>query len=297
MDIDPGLRFAAVDLGTSSIDVELTDGRLRPVAAYAEPADIRSGPEAILRRLGEILTGFSAGGAYERLTGLGVGLPGPVKYPDGVPVSPPTMPGWDRYPVREVLSREHRCPAAVDSDATVMGIGERHGGVARLVDDLLFLKVGTGISCGIHVAGRVYRGSDGYAGNIGHIQVDTHGPVCACGNVGCLDAVFSGAAPARGGARWIGGVLAGLVTFINPSMIVVGGGLAGPGGIPVAEIRAVACRRPLPLATRNLTVVVSTLGRRAGLVGAAVLASEVAYRRPPDATVARWSSVCSVRSR
>jgi predicted NBD/HSP70 family sugar kinase len=233
---------------------------VRPVAACTELADIRSGPEAVLRRLNEILTGFNADGVYERLTALGIGLPGPVKFPDGVPVSPPTMPGWDRYPVREVLSREHRCPAAVDSDATVMGIGERHGGVAQLIDDLLFLKIGTGISCGIHVAGRVYRGSDGYAGNIGHIQVDTHGPVCACGNVGCLDAVFSGAALTRDaaaaareggspvlverlvatnavtvrdvadgaaggdaacirlirdGARWIGSVLAGLVTFIT----------------------------------------------------------------------------------
>jgi glucokinase-like ROK family protein len=325
VELDPGLRFAAVDLGASSIDVEITDGRLEPVAAYAEPADIRSGPKAILHRLNEILAKFQAEGAYERLAAIGIGVPGPVSFRDGVPVSPPIMPGWDQFPVREVLSREHGCPAVVDNDVNIMGIGERYGGVAHSVDNLLFVKIGTGIGCGIYLGGEVYRGTDGCAGDIGHIQVDAHGPVCPCGNVGCLEALFGGAALARdataaaragtspalaerlaaGGAvtardvadgaaegdvacirlirdggRRVGGVLAGLVSFINPSMIVIGGGLAGLGHILLAEIRSVVYRRSLPLATGNLPVVLSELGPRAGVVGAAVLASEVAYRRP-----------------
>ena len=325
VELNPGLRFAAVDLGASSIDVEITDGRLEPVAAYAEPADIRSGPKAILHRLNEILAKFHADGAYDRLAAMGVGVPGPVSFRDGVPVSPPIMPGWDRYPVREVLSREHGCPVAVDNDVNIMSIGERYGGVAHSVDNLLFVKIGTGIGCGIYLDGEVYRGSDGCAGDIGHIQVDAQGPVCSCGNVGCLEALFGGAALARDataaaragtspalaerlsdgravtakdvadgaaegdvvcirlirdGGRRIGGVLAGLVSFINPSMIVIGGGLAGLGHILLAEIRSVVYRRSLPLATGNLPVVLSELGPRAGVVGAAVLASEVAYRQP-----------------
>jgi len=325
VELNPGLRLAAVDLGASSIDVEITDGRLEPVAAYAEPADIRSGPKAILHRLNEILAKFQAEGAFERLTAMGVGVPGPVSFRDGVPVSPPIMPGWDRYPVREVLGREHGCPVVVDNDVNIMSIGERYGGVAHSVDDLLFVKIGTGIGCGIYLNGEVYRGTDGCAGDIGHIQVDAHGPVCSCGNVGCLEALFGGAALARDataaaragtspalaerltasagvtardvadgaaegdvacirlirdGGRRVGGVLAGLVSFINPSMIVIGGGLAGLGHILLAEIRSVVYRRSLPLATGNLPVVLSELGPRAGVVGAAVLASEVAYRQP-----------------
>jgi glucokinase-like ROK family protein len=325
VELNRELRFAAVDLGASSIDVEITDGRLEPVAAYAEPADIRSGPKVILHRLNEILAKFKVDGAYQRLHAIGIGVPGPVSFRDGVPVSPPIMPGWDRYPVRELLGRDHACPVVVDNDVNIMAIGERYGGVAHSVDNLLFVKVGTGIGCGIYLHGEVYRGTDGCAGDIGHIQVDSHGPVCSCGNVGCLEALFGGAALARSattaarsgaspalaerlaaagavtardvaegvaegdvtciglvrdGGRRVGTVLAGLVSFINPSMIVIGGGLAGLGHILLAEIRSVVYRRSLPLATGNLPVVLSELGPRAGVVGAAVLASELAYGQP-----------------
>ena len=192
VELNPELRFAAVDLGASSIDVEITDGRLEPVTAYGEPADIRSGPKVILQRVNEILHKFRAEGSFERLHAIGIGVPGPVSFRDGVPVSPPIMPGWDRYPVREVLGREFDCPVVVDNDVNIMSIGERYGGVAHSVDNLLFLKVGTGIGCGIYLDGEVYRGTDGCAGDIGHIQVDSHGPVCSCGNVGCLEALFGG---------------------------------------------------------------------------------------------------------
>jgi glucokinase-like ROK family protein len=324
VELNPGLRFAAVDLGASSIDVEVTNGRLEPVTAYAEPADIRSGPRAILQRVNEMLAKAKTDGAYERLDAIGIGVPGPVSFRDGVPVSPPIMPGWDRFPVREVLTREHGCPAVVDNDVNIMAIGERHGGVAHSVDDFLFVKIGTGIGCGIHLSGDVYRGTDGCAGDIGHIQVDAHGPVCSCGNVGCLEAMFSGAALAReaaaaartgaspalaerlaasgavtardvaegagegdiaciklirDGGRRVGSVLASLVSFANPSMIVIGGGLAQLGHILLAEIRSVVYRRSLPLATGNLPVVLSELGPRAGVTGAAVLASDVGFEQ------------------
>jgi glucokinase-like ROK family protein len=324
VELNPRLRFAAVDLGASSVDVEVTNGRLEPVAAYAEAADIRSGPKAILQRVNELLAKAKVDGAYEKLDAVGIGVPGPVSFRDGVPVSPPIMPGWDRFPVRELLTREHGCPAVVDNDVNIMAVGERHGGVAHSVDDFLYVKIGTGIGCGIYLSGDVYRGTDGCAGDIGHIQVDSHGPMCSCGNVGCLEALFSGAALAkdatlaarngsspalaerfatngtvtardvaeaasegdvtcirliRDGGRRVGGVLAGLVSFANPSMIVIGGGLAHLGHILLAEIRSVVYRRSLPLATGNLPVVLSELGPRAGVTGAAVLASDVAFEQ------------------
>jgi glucokinase-like ROK family protein len=324
VELQPRLRFAAVDLGASSIDIEVTNGRLEPVAAYRESADIRSGPKAILHRVNELLAKARTDGAFDRLDAVGIGVPGPVSFRDGVPVSPPIMPGWDRYPVRELLAREHGCPAVVDNDVNIMAIGERHGGVAHSVDDFLFVKIGTGIGCGIHLGGGVYRGVDGCAGDIGHIQVDAHGPMCSCGNAGCLEALFSGAALARDagaaarsgespalaeryalhgeigardvadgaaegdvtcirlirdGGRRVGATLATLVSFANPSMIVIGGGLAQLGHILLAEIRSVVYRRSLPLATGNLPVVLSELGARAGVSGAAVLASDTAFEQ------------------
>ncbi|HEX5540394.1 MAG TPA: ROK family protein [Micromonospora sp.] len=330
--LNPDLRFAAIDLGASSIDVEITNGQLEPLAAYAEPADIRSGPKVILHRVNELLAKAKADGAYGRLDAIGIGVPGPVSYRDGVPVSPPIMPGWDRFPVRELLTREHGCPAVVDNDVNIMAIGERHGGVAHSVDDFLFVKIGTGVGCGIYLAGDVYRGIDGCAGDIGHIQVDANGPACSCGNVGCLESLFSGVALAkdataaarsgesralaerfaaagvltarevaeaaaegdvtcikliRDGGRRLGGVLASLVNFANPSMIVIGGGLARLGHVLLAEIRSVVYRRSLPLATGNLPVVLSELGARAGVAGAAVLASDLAFEQ---ASLAREGS-------
>ncbi|NUO60469.1 MAG: ROK family transcriptional regulator [Hamadaea sp.] len=324
VELNPSIRYAGVDLGATSIDVEITDGRLEPVAAYSEPADIRSGPKVILHRVTELLAKAKAEGSFTHLDGIGIGVPGPVSFRDGIPVSPPIMPGWDRYPVRELLTREYGCPAVVDNDVNIMAVGERHGGVAHSVDNFLFVKIGTGIGCGIYLNGEVYRGSDGCAGDIGHIQVDPAGPVCTCGNHGCLEAVFSGGALAReataaarsgaspalaerlaangvvtaldvaagaaegdvacmqlirDGSRRVGAVLASLVSFVNPSLIVIGGGLAQLGHVMLAEIRSVVYKRSLPLATGNLPLVLSELGSRAGVAGAALLASEIAFEQ------------------
>ncbi|MFF2521375.1 ROK family protein [Streptomyces liangshanensis] len=318
----PGLRFAAVDLGASSIDIEITDGGLDPVASCSEVADIRSGPVAVLDRVSELLGGMRERGHYTRLDAIGIGLPGPVSFREGVPVSPPIMAGWNRYPVRDTLARAHDCPVVVDNDVNVMALGEQHSGVARTVEHLLFVKIGSGIGSGVQHHGHIYRGAAGAAGDIGHIQVESDGPVCSCGNFGCLEAYFGGTALARdataaardgrspaladrlaergeltavdvgecaaggdstcvtlirdGGHR-VGQVLATLVSFMNPSMIVIGGGLSGLGYVLLSEIRSVVYKRSLPLATGNLPIVMSELGPRAGVVGAALLASELSY--------------------
>ncbi|WP_328323051.1 MULTISPECIES: ROK family transcriptional regulator [unclassified Streptomyces] len=323
--LDPGLRFAAIDLDARSIGVEVTDGCLRAVASYSEHCDIRTGPVNVLGRATQILEKMRAQGHFTQLDAIGIGLPGPVSFREGIPVSPPIMPGWDRHPVRDVLSGRHGCPVAVDNDVNVMTLGEQHSGVARTVDNLIFVKIGSGVGCGVQIAGRIYRGAEGCAGDIGHIQVDTDGPVCSCGNVGCLEALFSqealtrhaesaadnggshllmevleakgsltsrdvadGAAAGdavcigivRAGGRRVGQVLAGLVSFMNPSLIVIGGDLADLGHILLAELRSVVYQRSLPLATGDLPIVLSELGARAGVVGAAVLASELAYGSP-----------------
>ncbi|WP_329459332.1 ROK family transcriptional regulator [Streptomyces sp. NBC_01497] len=321
--LDPGLRFAAVDLGVGSVDIEITDGSLSTVAALSEETDILAGPDAVLAHVGELLRTLREAGHYERLDALGIGLPGPVSFREGIPVSPPIMAGWNRFPVRDTLARDHGCPVVVDNDVNVMAIGEKHAGAATTVEHLLFVKIGSGIGSGVQVHGRIYRGAEGCAGDIGHIQVDGDGPVCACGNSGCLEAYFGGTALARDataaarsgrseqlaerlgtrgaltavdvgacaaagdavsvglirdGGRRVGQVLATVVSFMNPSMIVIGGGLAGLGHVLLAEIRSVVYKRSLPLATGNLPIVMSTLGPRAGVVGAAFLASDACFR-------------------
>lgn len=323
--LEPSLRFVGVDLGATSLTVEVADAHLNPIVSHEEPSDIREGPRTVLRRVCEVVAKLGAEGHLETPAAIGIGVPGPVSFRDGVPVSPPIMPGWDRFPVRETLAREFGCPVVVDNDVNIMTLGERHGGVARNVENVLFVKVGTGVGAGMVVHGEVYRGTDGCAGDIGHVQTEPDGNLCPCGNFGCLEALFGGAALARdataaaragasralaerlaargvlsavdvgeaaaegdptciglirSGGQRIGTVLAGLVSFFNPGIIVIGGGLAGLGHLLLAEIRSVVYRRSLPLATGNMPVVLSEMGPRAGVLGAALLASDLIYALP-----------------
>jgi len=332
------LRFVGIDIGATSIDVAITDGELRLLGHGAQPTDVRSGPNAVLEQALDLVAKVRAEltGPVEDLAGVGVGVPGPVSQGEGALVAPPIMPGWSHFPLRDMLGAALGAPVMVDNDVNIMTLGELHAGTARSVQDLLFVKVGTGIGCGIVVGGDVYRGVTGSAGDIGHIQVDDNGPVCSCGNTGCLEACFGGAALAReaeaaartGRSPWLadrlaqllagsgepgvsgpsigltardvgaaaaagdpvavqlvrqgghrlGRVLASLVSFFNPALVVIGGGVAGLGHPLLAEIRSVVYRRSLPLATGNLPIVLSELGGTAGVVGAARLVSDSVFK-------------------
>jgi glucokinase-like ROK family protein len=321
------LRFVGVDIGATSIDVAITDGELRLLTRVSAPADVREGPNTVLDQVLELVGKARADGIAPDVHGVGVGVPGPVSQRDGAPVVPPIMPGWNHFPVRDALGAALGAPVMVDNDVNIMALGELHAGTARSVRDLLFVKVGTGIGCGIVVGGEVYRGVTGCAGDIGHIQVEDAGatapPVCSCGNAGCLEAWFGGAALARdaeaaarsGRSTWLaerlaareaegatltaadvgaaaeagdpvavgmvrdgghrlGQVLASLVSFFNPGLVVIGGGVAGLGHSLLAEVRSVVYRRSLPLATGNLPIVLSELAGTAGVIGAARLVSD-----------------------
>jgi predicted NBD/HSP70 family sugar kinase len=240
--------------------------------------------------------------------GIGIGVPGPVEHATGRPRNPPIMPGWDGYPVPERFADRYGVPVLVDNDVNIMALGE-HWTQWPDVDHLLFIKVGTGIGCGIVVDGRIHRGAEGAAGDIGHIRVaaDAKGEptTCSCGNIGCLEALAGGGAMAarlrtegfdaadsravvelarageapavrlvRESGRLIGEVLAALVNLYNPSVIVIGGDVAEAHEQLLAGVREVVYQRSLPLATRHLRIVRSQLADRAGVIGAAVMVIE-----------------------
>ena len=321
----PDLRFLGIDIGATSVDVALTDGELRVLGHLSQPCDVRSGPTAVLDVVVDLAAKLRSEGGGLEIFGAGVGVPGPVSFREGAPVVPPLMPGWHHMPIRDLLSQELGCPVVVDNDVNIMAMGERQAGVARGAEDFLFIKLGTGIGCGVVLAGRVHRGVSGSAGDIGHIRIEDDGPTCACGNTGCLEAFFGGAALAReataaakehrspilserlaaghslsavdvgiaagagdacaiemvrDGGRRLGQVIAGLVSFVNPGLVVIGGGVAGLGHTLLAEVRSVVYRRSLPLATENLAIVLSELGGLAGVVGGARLASDIVFEAP-----------------
>src|ERR687890_172793 len=189
----------AVDLGVTSVDVAVTDLSAQVLATVGHPIDIADGPGPVLTevdRLAQCLLD-EAGLEPVDVCAVGVGVPGPVEHSSGRPLHPPIMPGWHDFPIPSAFGR-YECPVYVDNDVNVMALGEI--GVGGSVQDLLVVKVGTGIGCGVIVDGRVYRGAQGSAGDIRHIYVaqpDGRTVTCRCGQENCLEAIAGGGALLR----------------------------------------------------------------------------------------------------
>jgi glucokinase-like ROK family protein len=332
------LRFCAdagyllvADLGATSIDVAVADLGGDILAHLAEPADISAGPDVVLARVETLFEeALRQAGPPGVLWGIGIGVPGPVEFETGRPISPPIMPGWDDYRVRGRFA-PYGVPVWVDNDVNVMALGELTAGIGRGLENFVFVKIGTGIGAGIIVRGEIHRGAQGCAGDIGHIQIAADREViCRCGNVNCLEAHAGGAALARDGeaaaregrspflraileetgsldaadvargathgdvasvelianaGQLVGQAVAAIVNFFNPSLIVIGGGVAGAGDTLLATIRQTVYRRSLPLSTRDLGVHRSTLRDRAGVVGAATMVANELFA---PAFMSRW---------
>ena len=326
-------HLLVADLGATSIDVAVTtlDGRI--LAHIDEPADIASGPDVILGRVDELFGELRTPRRRlpGRLWGVGIGVPGPVEFRAGRPISPSIMPGWDDYPVRERFASSHGAPVWVDNDVNVLALGEWRAGVAAGHDNVVVVKIGTGIGAGIIGDGRLHRGAQGSAGDVGHIHVsDDRTVVCRCGNTGCLEALAGGEAIGRDGeaaaragrsprlaavldgrgsvtaqdvaqaasfgdpvavellqvaGRRVGLMLASIVNFFNPSLVVIGGGVALSGDVLLAAIREVVYGRGLPLATRDLLIQRSSLGSLAGVIGGSAMVVDQLFARE---SLARW---------
>jgi len=189
-----------IDIGATSLEIALADVNGSILKRVMEPADVRQPPEDVLGRCSVLILEMAVaqGILPEQILGIGVGVPGPVNFARGVLVAPPLMPDWENYPIRNFFKETFTSAfVAVDNDVNIMALGEQHSGDAADVDHFLVIKIGTGIGCGIMASRKVHRGSNGSAGDIGHICVDKQGPICRCGNRGCLEAMAAGPAIAE----------------------------------------------------------------------------------------------------
>lgn len=303
---DAGLVLAA-ELGATHVRAAITNLDAEVLSDVHEEIGAADGPEQVLglvnERFQDLLreSGRSAGDLF----GVGIGVAAPVEFAAGRPVNPPIMPGWDRFELGSWMGQRWHVPALVDNEANMMAIGE-HATTWSGVRELMCIKVATGIGCGIISDGRIHRGAQGAAGDIGHIRVIGHDEViCHCGNTGCLEAVAGGEALARTlslqgipaatsrdvvrlvregrreaialvreSGRLLGQALAGAVNLLNPSVIVIGGDLADAEEQLFAGVRETVYQRSLPLATNQLRIVPSELSDRAAVIGAAVTVIE-----------------------
>lgn len=306
----PGARVVvAADFGASHARAAVTDLGGAVLADRAEERSISEGPESAMTWLLDTTESLlhELGREKSDVVGVGIGLPGPVEFSTGRPVNPPIMPGWDKFDVPAAVHTRFTAPVLVDNDVNIMALGERSASWSD-ANDLLFVKVATGIGAGIISGGSLRRGSQGAAGDIGHIAVArVPDAPCSCGNRGCLEAVASskalvaslrgdgieartandvvalvksGSVPAiqavRQAGRDLGEVLSACVSLINPSVIVIGGSMAQAAEQLVAGVREVVYARSIPLSTEHLTIAPARTGRDAAILGAAQLAIDSA---------------------
>ena len=308
--LEPGARvLLAVDCGARHQSVAVCDLSAGILIHDRQRLSIAEGPDVVLGHVlatTELLLA-TIGRPATDIVGVGIGLPGPVEHATGRPLHPPIMAGWDGVDVAGWMTARLGAPVVVDNDVNIMALGERTVALPG-VDDLLFVKVATGIGAGVISGGDLQRGSRGTAGDLGHVRVASGAGVrCDCGKEGCLEAVASGGALARrlgvataedvaalvsrgdaratdavrAAGRDLGEVLLACVSLIDPAVIVIGSTLAIPELIDgVADVLHDAA---LPEPARSVTVVRSAAGDRAGVIGAATLARERA-RSPQGVT-------------
>jgi len=317
----------AIDMGATHMSIALADFTARIHQETNFPIDIKDGPEVCLAKADQNLQKLLEEQTLpiSHLSAIGIGVPGPVITEAGMVIAPPIMPGWDRYPIRARLEKMWEHPVTLNNDAELGALGEWAYGAGRGEKNIAYIKVGSGIGAGLILNQQIYGGTMGAAGEIGHLTIDENGPLCDCGNHGCLEAFAGGHAIAKQGqslarsgkrtlladipvekitayevaeaakqgdlyaqeilrkaGTHVGIAIAGLINLFNPSVVIIGGGVAQVGDIITAPIRQAVRERAMHASEQSVRITTGMLGRRSVLIGATVQAVNVAIHAAAD---------------
>jgi glucokinase len=295
------------DVGGSTLRVALASrgGRLlaRQTFSHAQP-DPNETVATIARTVREL-----SERADVELSAVGAAVPGPLDPQRGIIEFSPNL-GWHDFPFVENLFARLGVPVKIDDDANCAALGEQWLGAGKGVRDFLYMIVGTGIGAGLILDGKLYRGARGFAGELGHTTIVPDGPICSCGNRGCVEALAAGPAIvarmknlranvkedltardvialARAGdtlalqaiteaGEYLGIALANATNLLNPEMIALGGGVAlDAGELLLTPARRMMRQRALEANANSVRIVPGELNVDAGLLGAARLAWEM----------------------
>jgi len=309
---------AGVDLGGTKIYTVLASSRGEVLAERKIPTEAEKGLQHVIARILESVEQVKRDAPPSfRLRALALGAPGPLDSSRGIIHFAPNL-NWHNVPIRAILEEKTGFRVLLDNDANLAALGEHLYGAGRGADNMVFITISTGVGGGLILDGKLYRGSAGGAGEIGHMTVLPGGPRCSCGNRGCLEALSSGTAIARaagklvaggggqeilaaaggdpgkisaavvaaaaaqgvpgavsiiaGAARYLGIGVANLVNLLNPSHVVLGGGVMAAGELIWEGVRREVRARSLAAARLGLRLVPAELGGRAGAMGAVALA-------------------------
>ena len=302
---DPAQVVVGIDFGHSHIGVAVADLGHNVLAERREDLDVNREAVAALDSAARMFAEVLARAGLERgsVLGAGIGIPGPVDLAHGTAGSATILPGWVGLRIASEMEQRLGVPVEIENDANLGALAELTWGAGRDCSNFAYIKAATGIGAGIVVDGRLLRGATGTAGEVGHTTLDEAGPLCYCGNRGCLETVASGPAivdlvglvdgerPSLGrvielaaagdlrcrraiadAGRQIGVAVAGLCNIVNPERVIVGGLLSRAGEVLLRPMRDSIRRHAVQAAAATLDVRAAVFVERAELLGALALA-------------------------
>jgi predicted NBD/HSP70 family sugar kinase len=292
-----------IDFGHSHVRVAVADLAHTVLAEAEEHLDVDHEADEGVALAGRLVRRLldEVRVAADSVTGVGMGLPGPLRRDSGEVGDSAILPGWIGARPEALMEAELGLPVRVENDANLGALAEIVWGAGRDCTDLVYVKVATGVGAGLVLNGRLYHGAGGTAGEIGHVTIDDGGPVCRCGNRGCLEA-FAGAeaileplrrrhgdrltlrqvvVQAQAGdvgcrrviadaGRALGRAVAGTCNLLSPERVLVGGELAQAGDLLLESVREAVGRSAIA-ATREVPIHAGVLGERAEVLGAVAL--------------------------
>jgi glucokinase-like ROK family protein len=306
-----------IDFGHSHLRVALADLSHTVLAEAERALDVDGsageGLDAAADLVHEVLA--DAGVPRDRVINVGMGIPGPINHRTGIVGSTTILPGWADVAVGQEMEHRLGLPVVVENDANLGALGEALFGAGRDAQEIVYLKVSSGIGAGMIVGGRIHHGAGGTAGEIGHVLVNEDGHVCRCGNRGCLETVAATRGLleqlsrthgtdltiedviglARGGdpgcrrviadaGHHIGQAVAMLCNLLNPARIIVGGDLSAAEELLLDPLRGALRRYAIPSAAEDVVISTGSLGEQAEVRGAVALAIGEADRPLMQAT-------------
>jgi glucokinase len=312
--------YAGIDIGGTNIKYGLMDQRGKVLFREQKPTMADKGADPLMHMIANLSESLLCHAAEEdfEVKWLGVGTPGAVDWKSGKVIGvSPNIAGWQGMEIGQILRDRLNMPVFVDNDVNAMALAEARFGAALGYKSVVCVAIGTGVGGGILFDGRLWRGANHAAGEIGHVTINPGGPKCRCGSNGCIEAYCNSTAIiARTNAKLSKGLtpafeevldgsmsnmsikklfaaarknddialgviqetaeylaigIANVVNFLNPEIVVLGGGVADGGGGFVEAVAAEVRKRALSPAAENVRITRATLGNDAGFIGAGIL--------------------------
>ena len=182
-----------IDVGGTNVKIALVDDKGSILYSNSVPTRAEMGYEYTVNNIKQAIRDLMSETKVTSIEGIGFDFPGQIDYKNGIVRLAPNIPGWVNIPIAKIIEDEFKIPIRIDNDVHCAALGELNFGAGKGCENFICMTVGTGIGSGIVINGKLVRGASNAAGELGHIKLQMHeGPLCGCGDHGCLEAFASG---------------------------------------------------------------------------------------------------------